>query len=193
MQFYPSSYYRYITVEKVIQDHGSEVNDSLSEEILSSTDWWDGREWHRDDPFSSNSVNRFQQNFSTLYSVIIDPDVPLLSVCLGNPGIPVWGTKSPGLTGAYVTVPVGKTPESLVYQLRSEADRLMWSAVRDVNYTSPSEREQWSSLEREYWEGVWWHNRGILEQNQNLKMLALGRSATYFSRVISLARITEKG
>jgi len=121
-----------------------------------------------------------------LYSFIAAPDLNQVLVCLGNPGKPWWGTKAPGQTGTYVTVPVGKTPEYLVYQLKNDADARMWETVPDMDPNSFDEREnQWAALEEQYWNGVWWQNRGVLEQDQNMKMMAFGKAATNFSYVIA--------
>ena len=193
VQFYPSSQYRYLTADRIIRDHHGQVNYSVAKEILSSSDWWDGTRWHQDDPFSSNTINRFQRNFSTLYSLITIPEKQFVSLCSGNPGIPVWGTKAPDLTGTYVNLTISRTPEELVYLVRSEADTRMWNTLPSVSFLKNDEiRKEWSILEEVYWEGVWWHDRAILENDQNEKMTDLGKAATAFVQVASSAsRIQE--
>lgn len=186
LQFYPSSYYRYLTVEKMIQESNYSVNYSVSKDILSSCSWWDGREWHLHDPYSSNTINRFRSDVATLYSFIAVPDLNQVSVCLGNPGMPWWGTKATGQTGTYVRIPVGKTPDYFVYQLKNDADASMWGSVRQMEQDSYEGRtEQWDFIREHYWNGVWWQNRGVLERDQNMKMVAFGRAATNFSYVIA--------
>ena len=185
-QNYPSSYYRYLTAEKMIREYNQPVNSTFSQDILQSCNWWDGREWHRDDPYSKNTINRFRPDVGSLYSFIAAPGLHQVLVCLGNPGKPWWGTKAPGQTGTYVKMPVGKTPEFLVYQLKNDADARMWETVQDMGHKSFEEREnQWLALEEQYWNGVWWQNRGVLEQDQNMKMVAFGKAATNFSYVIA--------
>jgi hypothetical protein len=66
LEYYPSSYYRYITAEKMIVDSYPQANYSSAVSVLSSTDWWDGDEWHYDDPWSTNTINRFRPDVATL-------------------------------------------------------------------------------------------------------------------------------
>jgi hypothetical protein len=188
VEYYPSSYYRYITTEKMIQDHYGSVNYSIAREVFSLTDWWDGREWHLDDPWSTNSIDRFTPDFATLYSLIAVPGNGVVSICLGNPDMPYWGTKAPGLTGTYFNITVGATPENLVYQLRSDAERELWNTVQVIGTTHDREvTREWASIENQYWEGVWWHNRGVLEKTSTAQAVAFGRAATDFSAVIAHA------
>jgi hypothetical protein len=45
----------------------------------------------------------------------------------------------------------------------------------------------WESIEDLYWEGVWWHNRGVLENTPNARAIAFGKAATDFCSVIARA------
>jgi len=185
LQYNPSSYYRYITSEKMIRDSGT-MNYTLSQELLSSCDWWDGEEWHRDDPWSANTINRFRPDVATLYSLIAVPGEQVVSICLGNPDMPFWGTRAAGLTGTYVNITVGATPETMVYRLRTDAEAEMWSAVKAMGRSPETvAAAEWATLEGRYWEGVWWHNRGTLEQTTTDRAVAFGKAATAFSDVIA--------
>ena len=185
LQYNPSSYYRYITAEKMITGNYGTVDYSDVKDILSSTDWWDGKVWHMDDPWSANTKNRFRSSVATLYSFIAIPDENIVSICQGNPDMPLWGTKASGLTGTYFNITVGYTPEVMVYNLRSEAEQEMWETVK-VMGSSPGtwSCEQWSSIEDTYWEGVWWHDKGTLETDPNENTYAFGKAATAFSSVV---------
>jgi hypothetical protein len=186
LQYYPSSYYRYITAEKELFDHSGNVSYTTARNILSLTDWWDGREWHRDDPFSSNTINRFRPDVATLYSIIAVPGEGTISVCSGNPGMPYWGTRAAGLAGTYVNYTVGTSPEDLVYRLRSEADGMMWTSMQAMgNHPDSEVRELYALSEDTYWEAVWWQNRGLLETDRTDRVVALGKAATDFSEVIA--------
>ncbi len=195
LRYYPSSYYRFITAEKMLRDRYGTVNYTVAQEILSSCDWWDGREWHEDDPWNANTIDRFRPNAATLYSFIAVPGEQIASICLGNPGMPFWGTHAAGQTGTYVNITVGGTPESMVYRLRCESEAGMWAAVQVLGTSPDSDAAAgWASLEDRYWEGVWWHNRGVLEKTTTDRAVALGRAATAFADVTArAAQIRESG
>lgn len=186
--YYPSSFYRYITAEKEITDNAGSFNYTSATGTLSLTDWWDGEQWHMDDPWSANTINRFRPDTATLYSLVAMPDDNLVSICNGNPGMPYWGTRAPGQSGSYVNYTVGGSPGNMVYQLRSEADLAMWNTVKAMgNAPAPEIARLYNGCEDQYWEAVWWHNRGVLETDKNSRMLAFGRAATGFSGVIARA------
>jgi hypothetical protein len=102
LKYYPSSYYRYLTAEKMISERQRGFNYSAAVQTLSSTDWWDGKEWHLADPWSTNTINRFRPDVATLYSAIAVPTDHIASICTGNPGMVRWGTLAPGQSGTYV-------------------------------------------------------------------------------------------
>lgn len=188
LHYYPSSHYRSITAEKMLLDHYGSVNYTVSRQVLSSLDWWDGQEWHRDDPWSTNTINRFSPDFSTLYSLIAIPDERVVSICTGNPGVPVWGPRAPGQTGTFINFTVESTPEDFVSRLRTEANRELWETVQCMGSGADGETVgEWASIENLYWEGVWWHDRGVLEKTTTARAVALGRAATDFSSVIARA------
>jgi len=188
LQYYPSSYYRYLTAEKMIADNYGMVNYTTAATILSSMDWWDGNVWHKNDPWSTNTINRFRPDVASLYSIIAVPNEHVVSVCTGNPGMPYWGTKAAGETGTYVNFSVGKNPEMLVYTLKADADSMMWKTVRVIGNNPPDTvTTLWAECENRYWEAVFWQDRAVLEKDQTLRAVALGRSATGFSDVIAHA------
>jgi hypothetical protein len=188
LAYYPSSYYRYITAQKEITDRSREIDYAMSRNILSLTDWWDGTAWHRNDPYSTNTINRFRPDVSSLYSFIAIPGENVVSVCSGNPGIPYWGTRAAGLTGTYVNYTVGGTPADMVFRLRSDADAMMWRTLQAMgNHPDSDVAGTYAAAEDRYWEAVWWHNRGMLEQDRTSRAVALGRAATGFSEVIARA------
>jgi hypothetical protein len=188
LRYYPSSYYRFITAEKMIRESHGTVSHTTAREILSSCDWWDGRERHADDPWSANTINRFRPDVATLYSFIAVPDERVVSICLGNPGMPFWGTRAAGQTGTFVNVTVGGAPDVMVYDLRCEAEAEMWRAVQAMNVSSDRDTTAaWNALEDRYWEGVWWHNRGVLENTATARAVAFGRAATAFADVAAHA------
>ncbi len=188
LQYNPSSYYRYLTAEKMIADNYGRVNYSTAATILSSTDWWDGSAWHTNDPWSTNTINRFRPDVASLYSVIAVPDERVVSVCTGNPGMPFWGTRAAGETGTYVNFSVGKSPNMLVYTLKTDADSMMWKTVRVMGSNPPDAvTALWAECEDRYWEAVFWQDRAVLEKDRTVRAVALGRSATGFSDVIAHA------
>ena len=106
LTYYPSSYYRFITADKELSDNAGNVSYTTARSILSLTNWWDGTAWHENDPFSTNTINRFRPDVASLYSFIAVPEEGVVSICTGNPGIPDWGTRAPGQTGTYVNYTV---------------------------------------------------------------------------------------
>lgn len=188
LSYYPSSYYRYITAEEMLDAPAGSFSYADAKMILSSTSWWDGTGWHRNDPWSSNTINRFRPDFATLYSFIALPDEHLVSICSGNPGIPFWGTRAAGQTGTYVNYTVGVPPATFVCNLRTEAEDMMWNAfivMENCPDTPPAAR--WDAIENRYWEGVWWHDRAVLEKTRSARMVAFGKAATAYSGVIARA------
>jgi hypothetical protein len=188
LKYYPSSYYRYITAEKMIADQQGRFNYSTAVQTFSLTDWWDGKEWHLDDPWSTNTINRFRPDVATLYSAIAIPSDHKVSICTGNPGMPYWGTLASGQTGTYVNLTIGKRPEDLVFDLKKDASAVMWMTVQ-VMEKQPTEKAAnlWAEAENNYWEAIWWLDRAVLERNGSAKAAAWGRSATNFAEVIAQA------
>jgi len=186
LEYYPSSYYRYITAEKLIRENYSDINYSSTVQMLSTTDWWDGRHWHYDDPWSTNTINRFRPDVATLYSAIAIPGEHTVSICTGNPGVPYWGTLASGQTGTYVNLTLAASPEMLAFDLKADASEAMWKTVPIIG-NMPSEEvvDQWAKIEDTYWQGVWWLNRAVLEEDGNAQAVALGRSATLFAGVVA--------
>jgi hypothetical protein len=191
-EYYPSSYYRYITAEKMIIDSYPHVNYSSAARTLSLMDWWDGDMWHYGDPWSTNTINRFRPDVATLYSAIAVPGDHVVSICTGNPGMPYWGTLAPGQTGTYVNLTVGKGPESLAFNLKTDANDAMWKAVRMLGKTPAREDAAlWAETEDLYWEAVWWLDRAVLEEKSDDKAVAYGRSATLFAGVIANSGVIQ--
>ncbi|WOF16769.1 hypothetical protein F1737_08725 [Methanoplanus sp. FWC-SCC4] len=193
LRYYPSSYYRYITAEKQIRDGYGKLDYENFRHILSSSDWWDGQAWHRDDRWSSNTINRFRPTGATLYSLITVPGDRVVSICQGNPDMPGWGTRAPGQTGTYVSFTLGSSPEYMVYKLRSDADAHMWETIQ-LRGDAPDTwtNEQWNSIENDYWEGNWWHNKGTLETDPRNRTFAFGKAATAYSSAIAHTRLVHK-
>ncbi|MGB5099353.1 MAG: hypothetical protein WBN94_01985 [Methanothrix sp.] len=81
LKYYPSGYYRYLTAEKMIADRHGKFNYSTAVDTLNLTDWWDGKQWHLDDPWSTNTINRFRPDVATLYSAIVVPADHKVSIC----------------------------------------------------------------------------------------------------------------
>jgi hypothetical protein len=189
--YYPSAYYRYITVEKEIRDNSGNFNYETARKTLSLRDWLDGKEWHRDDPWSSNTINRFRpDNVASTYSLIALPDENIVSVCTGNPGMPYWGARASGQTGTYINYTISKTPEEMVFRLRTGADASFWKTLMVLDHPDPDTAGLYAATEDRYWEAVWWHNRGVLEKDRTAQAVAFGKAATGFSEVIaSLDRV----
>ena len=49
----------------------------------------------------------------------------------------------------------------------------------------PEIARRYAATENQYWEAVWWHNRGVLEKDRTRQAVAFGTSATGFSNVIA--------
>lgn len=193
LEYYPSAYYRYITAKKMLDDNYGMMNYSTTVKILSLTDWWDGKKWNLDDPWSTNTINRFRPDVASLYSAIIVQNDNLISICTGNPSWPSWGNLASGQTGTYVNLTVGKSPENLVFNLRSNASKSMWKTVQSLGKAPPEElRASWDHARDQYWIGVWWMDRAVLETNSTLKAVAWGRSATDFSEVIAISEEIQR-
>lgn len=193
LKYYPSSYYRYLTAEKMISDRLGGFNYSAAAETLASTDWWDGKKWHLDDPWSTNTINRFRPDVATLYSAIAVPANHIVSICTGNPGMPYWGTLSPGQTGTYVNFTIGSRPEDMVFDLKEDASSAMWQTVQLMGpHPSQTAANLWSDVQDDYWQAVWWLDRAVLEDRSCQRAVAWGRAATGFAAVISQAESIQE-
>jgi len=185
LKYYPSSYYRYLTAEKMIIDRQGKFNYSSAAETFALTDWWDGKKWHLDDPWSTNTINRFRSDVATLYSAIAVPADHKVSICTGNPSMPYWGTLAGGQSGTYVNFTIGSRPEDLVFGLKDDASSAMWKTVQLMGKEPPQNAANlWAEAEDSYWEAVWWLDRAVLEELSSAKSAAWGRSATNFAEVI---------
>lgn len=188
--YYPSTYYRYLTAQKEIMESAGSFGYGKAKETLSLTDWWDGKTWHHNDPWSTNTINRFRpDNVASTYSFIALPDENLVSVCTGNPGNPYWGARAAGQTGTYINYTISKKPEVMVYNLRTEADAEFWKTMTMLGNASGSDAAGlYANAENTYWESVWWHNRGVLEKDRTMQAVDFGKAATGFSEVIAQLR-----
>ena len=149
----------------MIADQQGRFNYSTAVETFALTDWWDGKKWHLDDPWSTNTINRFRPDVATLYSAIAIPCDHKVSICTGNPGMPYWGTLASGQTGTYVNLTIGKRPEDLVFDLKEDASAAMWKTVQVMGKQPPEKAANlWAEAENNYWEAVWWLDRAVLEK-----------------------------
>ena len=106
----------------------------------------------------------------------------------------MWGTLAPGQTGTYVNITVGKSPETLIYNLRSDAENEMWVAVKTMRDADDREMiARWSSIQDTYWEGVWWHDHAILTADAYERSHSLSKAATAFSSVTAHAKMVRGG
>ena len=185
LKYYPSSYYRYLTAEKMIVDRQGEFNYSSAVQMFSSTDWWDGKQWHYDDPFSTNTINRFRPDVATYYSAIALPREGRVSICTGNPGTYRWGNLAPGQMGSYVNLTLAEGPDEMVFRLKKDASAEMWKALQVIGEEPPEMASNlWAAAMDSYWQSVWWMNRAILERNESAKATGWGRSASGFAEAI---------
>lgn len=186
LKYYPSSYYRYLTAEKMISARQGRFNYSAAVQTLSSTDWWDGKKWHLDDPWSTNTINRFRPDVATLYSAIAVPGDHVVSICTGNPGIPLWGTLAPGQSGTFVNFTIGSRPEDLVFDLKDDASAAMWLTVQSMGeHPTQTAANLWADVQNNYWEAVWWLDRAVLEERNDQRAVAWGRAASGFAHAIA--------
>lgn len=193
LKYYPSSYYRYLTAEKMIVDRQGEFNYSSAVQMFSSTDWWDGKQWHYDDPFSTNTINRFRPDVATYYSAIALPREGRVSICTGNPGTYRWGNLAPGQMGSYVNLTLGEGPDEMVFRLKKDASAEMWKALQVIGEEPPEMASNlWAAAMECYWQSVWWMNRAILERNESAKATGWGRSASGFAEAILKAEAVSK-
>jgi hypothetical protein len=172
----------------MITDCQGRFNYSMAVETLTLTDWWDGKEWHLIDPWSTNTINRFRPDVATLYSAIAIPGDHKVSICTGNPGMPYWGTLAVDQTGTYVNLTLGKRPEDLVFALKEDASAAMWKTVEVMGKQPPENLANlWEEAENNYWKAVWWLDRALLEKTSSEKAAAWGGAATNFAEVIAQA------
>lgn len=177
----------------MIVDNFSQIDYSSAGHTLSLTDWWDGDLWRNNDPWSTNTVNRFRPDVATLYSAIAVPEDHVVSICTGNPKMPYWGTLAPGQTGTYVNLTILESPENLAFGLQKDANRAMWKAVQVLG-TSPSKETEalWANSEDQYWEAVWWLDRSVLVKESNDRAVAYGRASTLFAGAIAGAELIQE-
>ena len=188
-KYYKSSWYRYETLRKNIEDNYGKIDASKVMAIMSSTDYWDGERWHRNAAFSGYTVNQFSAWGGTLGAKVAIPEEKTVYICMGNPGSAYWG----GGTGQYVKLQLRDSPGSTVQGLREAAFSDMMSLSKLVIRMNIEKRlslssilaieERFDLIREQYWRGVRYLVKASLTEDKNSALRLYGEASTEFGKV----------
>jgi hypothetical protein len=198
--YYPSSWYRYITIEKYIEDNYGNVDVDTVKSIMSSTDYWDGAGWHYDVGWSGNTVNRFPG--ATLTSKVAIPADRTVYICTGNPNTSFWGGGAPGQTGQYVKLCLGDSPYATANAMKAAAYSAIMSLAMDTASLNVEEEmsipeidaieEDFNLVRDQYWEGVRYFVVASLTKGPQDALAIYGKACTDFSEAQAGAERLEQ-
>ena len=153
LTFYPSSYYRYITAQRLISGERGEFGPGEALAVLSSTEYWDGTRYVAGKEWEGLTINRFLPDGGTLESKVALPGEGVLWICGGNPGHPEWNRFVPGGIGEFVRFDLKDTPQNTTLALKQNADAEIFSTARVLAEVGKRDYHVYRGLMRE-WEGV---------------------------------------
>jgi len=127
-----NSEYRYMSVEKFLQDNHGNLDVSSFMEILGIGDrFWDGKEWQVPEGWSKNTVNCLSEKFGTHASQIAVPADKTVYIRTGD-ATGMWGTLAPNESGEFVTLALNDNPEAIVAAAIQAAQQDLWRASEKV-------------------------------------------------------------
>lgn len=190
-EYYPSSWYRYLTAQKYLEDGFGKVDAAAAMGIMASTDYWDGQTWQRDAGWTGNTVNRFSAGGPTLASIVAIPAEKTVYLCTGNPGTIAWGGGAPGQTGQYVKLQLADSPRASADAAGKAAFGELLSVARSITAlenrsSAPVElltvRGELDRVREQYWQGVRYLVRAGLAGDQVAALALAGKAATAFNQ-----------
>ncbi len=194
IKYYPSSWYRYQTAAKYIEDNYGNIDVDTVMAILTSSKYWDGTQWHYNAWWTGNTINRFGVWGGTLASQIAVPGEGTAYICTGNPGTTYWG----GGTGQYVKLLLGDSPRATAQKVRQAAYSEMLSlskfAIREnIKAKLPISAalmvdEGFDSLREQYWRGVRYLVKAYLTKDTNKSLKFYSQASTNFAKVQAEAK-----
>ncbi|MHC1601345.1 MAG: C45 family autoproteolytic acyltransferase/hydrolase [Candidatus Nezhaarchaeales archaeon] len=194
-KYYTSSWYRYITVERYIEENYGQLTADTVMMIMSSTDFWNGSAWIEDAGWTGNTVNRFGFWGATFESKVAVPEDRVLWVCAGNPGYPQWGRLAPGSYGQYVKVEFKDSPLSTTKALMATAEFELFATAQAIEKLTANNdwskvlvNELFDQAKSKYWKAT--HKLALAEltgdTNEALKLY--GEASTGFAEVTALCK-----
>ena len=196
-KYYRSSWYRYITAEKYIQENYGKVDYKTVMGIMSSTDYWNGTTWIRNAAWKPGSytINRFGPWGGTFESKVAIPKDRVLYVCAGNPGHPQWGRLAPGFTGQYVKIYFKDSPLATTKALRSAAESELYLAAHAIDNLTA--KNDWSKVlvnglfdkaKSKYWDATRKMVLAELSSNKAESLKLYGEASTEFAEVQGISK-----
>lgn len=192
---YPSSFFRYVTAERLIADGKGGVDVPKAMRILSNTSYYDGANWTGHAAYSGNTINRFESFGGTLQSEIADLKNRTLYICSGNPYAPEWNRLAPDQTGEYVKIRLRSSPEATTREIRSEAlDQMQKTAIMIGNITDTNQyngyllNTRYDEVKRDFWDAEFALLNASTETDMNQKLQTYSRAASGYAKVQAKAQ-----
>lgn len=192
---YPSSYFRYITAEKLILNPDKRVDISKGMRILSNTSYYNGTVWFDKAAFTGNTINRFESFGGTLQSEVVDLKNRTLYVCSGNPYAPEWNRLAPDQTGEYVKVPLRSSPDATTREIRSASlDQMQKTAIAIGSITENNRyngyllNSWYDEVKQDFWEAEFALLNASTVTDQNMKLQIYSKAATGYAKVQAKAQ-----
>ncbi len=147
-----NSEYRYMTIEKFLQDHHGRLTASSFMEVLGMGDrYWDGTSWQEPEGWTKNTVNCLSTRFGTHASHVAVPADKTVYIRSGD-ATGMWGTLAPNATGSFVKLVLEKDPRAVVTGAIDEAQQDVWRASERVSASGNlALMERLNKAKKMYW------------------------------------------
>lgn len=193
LAFYPSSYYRYLSAERIVREANGTLDTAGTMALLASTRFWNGTSWSGEARWTGNTINRFAVGGTTLDAKVAVPATRTVFICAGNPGAPEWSALAPGRTGEYVAYRLADSAANSTIALRTGASAALQSAAAGIGVLE----DPWRALEANerldrakaaYWEGEKALTDARLALDGDERSRRFGLAATAYAEATALAQ-----
>lgn len=173
-----NSEYRYMTIEKFLQDHDGRLDASSFMEVLGIGDrFWDGTSWQEPEGWTKNTVNCLSVKLGTHASHVAVPADRTVYIRTGD-ATGLWGALAPGATGEFVKLVLEKSPEAMVASAIDEAQQALWRASERVSTSGrPGLMRRLNMAKRMYWRAQSLRVKAA-NQGRDEALASLGRAAS---------------
>jgi hypothetical protein len=195
--FYPSSYYRYVTADRIVREANGTLDTAGTMALLASTRFWNGTAWSGEARWTGNTINRFAIGGTTLDAKVADPSNRTVFICAGNPGAPEWSALAPGRTGEFVTFRLADSAANSTIALRTGASAALQATaegigeLRDLRYAMEA-NELFDRAKAAYWGGEKALTDARLAVDGDERSRQFGLAATAYAEAAALAQQLER-
>ncbi len=160
-----SSEYRYMTIEKYLQDQYGNLDVNAFMDILGESErYWDGSEWQYVDGWAGNTLNALgSPGIGTHTCQVAVPADKTVYLRMGD-ATGLWGTLAPYLTGEFVKLVLEDSPASVTATAASSAQNDLWMASQAiVGSTNLDLVDKLNEAKEAYWQGLAYQAEAALQ------------------------------